>query len=633
MRQSKRPKPDVVLLSDDESKGGHVTKKFKERTSAEVLSKGLNQSGSVVSKMKKSSDVHTIARSKPIVSHPDAADICPSISNYAPRQSILPKLKLVPEGVKASPLLSRTESTAKSKPSPPSSPLSLSPSSPQRIGKIDPLCSPSKTQALGMGTFPRATLTKVRVGKQEFIEPGMAVQFGPDRVIIDIGSSVTKIPHSEIKIVEFFTDNPTKLLQINTSGKLPETSVLSPFYDPTPNSNGARKIVLYSNGLGSIFLDFCVKLNKIERINVKSMTSDIVDRCMAPVEKKSPKPMSRSPDEILFVFPFKTSAKSKSIAVRQQDVDRLDDDEFLNDTLIELGLKYVHTKIELSNKNRAAETYIFNSFFYERLISGASKESIISYDAVKSWTNKVDLFSMKYIIVPIHENMHWYLAVIVNPHLLLREESPSSMCSSPIVDSSPDTTPSQSEQATNGESGDSDAKSSRSSVSSLLDDSDALLDQLLLRGRARSSPPRRSTRNIPAVPIDVEEKTMILVMDSLGGQHSSVFKTLRAYLQQELLTRKNITKTLGVKEVLARYATKAPKQENFCDCGLYLLHYAEMFLTYPKRLSDSIVNKSDGTTCWELSKLPTKRQDYRNLVADLTAQYKIYQQEMAAVKS
>lgn len=53
-----------------------------------------------------------------------------------------------------------------------------------------------------MGTFPRATLTKVRVGKQEFMEPEMAVQFGPDRVIIDIGSSVTKIPHSEIKIVE-----------------------------------------------------------------------------------------------------------------------------------------------------------------------------------------------------------------------------------------------------------------------------------------------------------------------------------------------------------------------------------------------------------------------------------------------
>ncbi|KAF9299682.1 hypothetical protein BGZ74_008759, partial [Mortierella antarctica] len=444
--------------------------------------------------------------------------------------------------------------------------------------------SPSRTQALGMGTFPRATLTKVRVGKQEFMDPEMAVQFGPDRIIIDIGMSVTKIPHSEIKIIEFFItdENPIKLLQINTSGKLPETSNLAPFYDPTPNSSGARKITLYSNSASSIFLDFCTKLKKTDRIRVTTMT--------------------------LFVYPFKSSAKSKSIAVRQQDVDRLDDDEFLNDTLIELGLKYVHTKIECSNKIRAAETYIFNSFFYERLISGSSKESIISYDAVKSWTNKVDLFSMKYIIVPIHESMHWYLAVIVNPHLLLREEPPSSTRSSPMIDSSDSTSPS--EQATNGKSAcDPDAtKSRRSSTSSTLEDPESLLDQLLKRGKTElSSPPRRSTRNTPAVPIDVEENTMILVMDSLGGQHSSVFRTLRVYLQQELLARKNITKFLGPKEVLAKYATKAPKQENYCDCGLYLVHYAEMFLKYPKQLSNSIVNKTDGTTFWELSRLPKKR--------------------------
>ncbi|KAG0098216.1 hypothetical protein BGZ93_000818 [Podila epicladia] len=441
-----------------------------------------------------------------------------------------------------------------------------------------------------MGTFPRATLTKVRVGKQEFMDPEMAVQFGPDRIIIDIGMSVTKIPHAEIKIVEFFItdENPIKLLQINTSGKLPETSNLAPFYDPTPNSSGARKITLYSNSSSTIFLDFCTKLKKTDRIRVTAMTADMVERCMAPVEKN------------LFVYPFKSSAKSKSIAVRQQDVDRLDDDEFLNDTLIELGL---------------------------------NKESIISYDAVKSWTNKVDLFSMKYIIVPIHESMHWYLAVIVNPHLLLCEEPPSSTCSSSVIDSPDSTTPS--EQATNGESvGDPDAtKSRRSSTSSILEDPESLLNQLLKRGKKEhSSPPRRSTRNTPAVPIDVEENTMILVMDSLGGQHSSVFRTLRAYLQQELLARKNITKTLGPKEVLAKYATKAPKQENYCDCGLYLLHYAEMFLKYPKQLSDNIVNKTDGATFWELSRLPKKRQDYRDLVADLVAQYKIYQEQMAAVK-
>jgi len=42
----------------------------------------------------------------------------------------------------------------------------------------------------------------------------------------------------------------------------------------------------------------------------------------------------------LFVYPFNSNAKSKSIAVRAEDVPRLDDGEYLNDTLIEFGLKY-----------------------------------------------------------------------------------------------------------------------------------------------------------------------------------------------------------------------------------------------------------------------------------------------------
>lgn len=41
----------------------------------------------------------------------------------------------------------------------------------------------------------------------------------------------------------------------------------------------------------------------------------------------------------LFVFPYSTSVKTKSIAVRAEDVLRLGDGEFLNDTIIEFGLK------------------------------------------------------------------------------------------------------------------------------------------------------------------------------------------------------------------------------------------------------------------------------------------------------
>lgn len=40
------------------------------------------------------------------------------------------------------------------------------------------------------------------------------------------------------------------------------------------------------------------------------------------------------------MYPFKPNGKSKSIAVHAEDAQRLNEGQFLNDTLIEFGLKY-----------------------------------------------------------------------------------------------------------------------------------------------------------------------------------------------------------------------------------------------------------------------------------------------------
>lgn len=46
----------------------------------------------------------------------------------------------------------------------------------------------------------------------------------------------------------------------------------------------------------------------------------------------------------------------------------------------------------------------------------------------------------------------------------------------------------------------------------------------------------------------------ILVLDSLGGPHNGVFRSLRGYLQQELLARKSIERTIDAKEVPGKLA-------------------------------------------------------------------------------
>ena len=53
---------------------------------------------------------------------------------------------------------------------------------------------------------------------------------------------------------------------------------------------------------------------------------------------------------------------------------------------------------------QAKKTYIFNSFFYHRLTEKRGAEGREkSYNLIKSWTAKADLFNKAYVIIPINE--------------------------------------------------------------------------------------------------------------------------------------------------------------------------------------------------------------------------------------
>ncbi|KAK0201688.1 hypothetical protein DFS33DRAFT_1489562 [Desarmillaria ectypa] len=141
------------------------------------------------------------------------------------------------------------------------------------------------------------------------------------------------------------------------------------------------------------------------------------------------KPPEEEPDELILVYPWGTTG---GVNLSKSDLNRLGPSEYLNDNLIELGLKYKyflsairfspflrmwHSRLERENPELANDTYVFSSFFYKKL---SVKNSDEGYNAVRRWTSKTDIFAKKYIIVPINENFHWYLAIIYQPeHILL----------------------------------------------------------------------------------------------------------------------------------------------------------------------------------------------------------------------
>ncbi|KLO09070.1 hypothetical protein SCHPADRAFT_834456, partial [Schizopora paradoxa] len=56
-----------------------------------------------------------------------------------------------------------------------------------------------------------------------------------------------------------------------------------------------------------------------------------------------------------------------AVNVTNGDVMRLDPEQFLNDTLIELGLKMMMHDLRESNPELAEEVHVFSSFFYKKL--------------------------------------------------------------------------------------------------------------------------------------------------------------------------------------------------------------------------------------------------------------------------
>ncbi|KIJ62621.1 hypothetical protein HYDPIDRAFT_114280 [Hydnomerulius pinastri MD-312] len=128
------------------------------------------------------------------------------------------------------------------------------------------------------------------------------------------------------------------------------------------------------------------------------------------IKSSPPPPPPPEPDELILMYP---PTGTGALSIMRSDLKRLGPEEFLNDTLIEFGLKLWLNDLREKDPGLADQIHVFSSFFYKKLNNKKNAEE--GYQSVRKWTSKVDLFSKKYVIVPINENIHWYLAIIYQP--------------------------------------------------------------------------------------------------------------------------------------------------------------------------------------------------------------------------
>ncbi|XP_025004728.2 sentrin-specific protease 6 isoform X7 [Gallus gallus] len=109
----------------------------------------------------------------------------------------------------------------------------------------------------------------------------------------------------------------------------------------------------------------------------------------------------------------------------------------------------------------------------------------------------------------------------------------------------------------------------------------------------------------------------ILLMDSLRGpSRSNVVKTLREYLEVEWEVRKGNKRSFS-KDVVKGSNPKVPQQNNFSDCGVYVLQYVESFFENPILSFELPMNLTDW---FPRPRMKTKREEIRKIILKLQEQ-------------
>uniref|UniRef100_A0A158R3Z6 ULP_PROTEASE domain-containing protein n=1 Tax=Syphacia muris TaxID=451379 RepID=A0A158R3Z6_9BILA len=190
--------------------------------------------------------------------------------------------------------------------------------------------------------------------------------------------------------------------------------------DSSETSSQNQVQVLRSHKLFTIIAD---KPSLKEPCCSKSLKKDSVDSCSTRKVNSKPRKaqLIRERERIRSVqhdimLQYPLGAGSDAIKITAKDIDGLQPGNLINDNIVSFYLKYILE--ELVPQERRDSFFFFDTFFYSSLTKGIrsaksrQKQLAKNYETVKRRTRKVDLFSKDFIVVPICEAQHWYVAVI-----------------------------------------------------------------------------------------------------------------------------------------------------------------------------------------------------------------------------
>ncbi|GFT54544.1 hypothetical protein NPIL_694852 [Nephila pilipes] len=408
----------------------------------------------------------------------------------------------------------------------------------------------------------------------------------------------------------------------------------SRYFDPTTKDDKTQKLTFLIDSMTDEQRHFIRQIfpgdKKVHEIDQKQANEILVKSTpnQVPVSKIQQQQQQQPPPNIIKLLTYPPPPQTGGIAITNEDLQCLNEGEFLNDAIIDFYLKYIFNE-KLSPTQRD-KTHIFSSFFYPRLTHKPERVrpgddttktvQVRRHNQVKTWTRHVDIFSKDFIIIPVNQNVHWFLAIICYPGKV--PEQPNVPTKSEVKTSkSSDNVTSTVEQEGGGSkviikelSSNGEGDSSNADDNSLNSSGNS---PYLVEEPPDSDEPSPETPDSSTHPDGKQRKEMpcICIFDSLSGPNRwRIPATLRDYLEMEWKMKKGTRKAFN-RDTMQGFIMKCPQQTNYSDCGMYLLQFVESFFENPIPYFGNPM--PDLTNWFSEVKISKKRQQLKDLIISI----------------
>ncbi|XP_015586245.1 uncharacterized protein LOC107263491 isoform X2 [Cephus cinctus] len=391
-----------------------------------------------------------------------------------------------------------------------------------------------------------------------------------------------------------------------------------PYYDPAGKDNTHKRITLLPEEMTEES-KLCLKTlfpltKKLEELNPKEANEILIrssPQCQTHSEtllkRQSQGSSSNSSNvngKIQTIMVYPPPPAKGGIAINTEDYACLGEDQFLNDVIIDFYLKYL--TLEVLSETDQSRTHVFSSYFYKRLTSphaqAAENTAPLSAAAkrharVQKWTKNVNIFEKDFIVIPINEHAHWFLAIICFPGLVgkvpvstqsskehdvhktvQKSKKVKELKLQAVTIGSTTITPVATTITLDPGDDGSERDEAEGDDEEMEMESDEEEDTENQEDNANR---RTKVTQTTAQQKDIVKIPCILIFDSLAGaSRSRVVATLRDYLSCEHLAKMGVDKVFS-KDTIKGSCPKVPQQSNFTDCGVYVLQYVESFFKDP----------------------------------------------------